>query len=306
MARAGICDSKIPPFPARKSSDSLTFTHPERPVRMTSPRGRGGGHGKRGKPQGVSLLPLATFVWGAPGPRPKPRTRTEHCLIWVTKGHLGLDFPRREHRLGIGDLRYIPAGTAFASIPMRDTEGYVALIPSALIQDIRAILPADGIAGHIGATSPALLECLRKLAACEAREIFAPLAGLAKILEGLSPLDRHAPSRPQQTADHPLVERFLTLARHQPLGQVSVADLARKLDSNVATLDRACLAARGMRAVEMLNKLRLELAVDLLRQSSQTPAGIAAQLGYSSLAHFTRSFVAATGRTPDAFRAQLC
>ena len=89
-------------------------------------------------------------------------------------------------------------------------------------------------------------------------------------------------------------------------GPAAVAELAAELRTTTGALDRACLAARGKRAVELIHKLQLDRAIDLLRKSDLPTPRIAADLGYSGHAHFIRAFVAATGRTPDAFRAQSC
>ncbi|WP_256445663.1 helix-turn-helix domain-containing protein [Paracoccus everestensis] len=71
-------------------------------------------------------------------------------------------------------------------------------------------------------------------------------------------------------------------------------------------LDQACMVARGKRAVEVIHDLKLERAAALLRGTNRPTLHIAADLGYSSHGHFIRAFVAATGRTPDRFRAQSC
>lgn len=103
-----------------------------------------------------------------------------------------------------------------------------------------------------------------------------------------------------------MVDRFLALAGGQLGRGQTVADLADAMGITTATLDRACHAARGRRAVDLLNDLRLERAARLLRESRQSPTQIAHDLGYSSLGHFTRAFAAATGRSPEVFRAQSC
>lgn len=262
------------------------------------------GRNEPGDQAKIRLLPLATFVWGANGSAQKPRTRVEHCLIWVTGGRTGVNFPCRQHRLGAGDLRFIPSGTAFASLPGQDCEGYVLLVPARLTEGARAILPGEGISGHIGTHSDALLTCLRELANSSTLTLGTQLQELAAMLANLQPHGQAIIARPAAQPDGPLVERFLALARQHPLEQASLADLARELNSSVAAIDQACTAARGCRAIELLNTIRLERAVGMLRNSRDTPAMIAAKLGYSSLAHFTRSFVAATGRTPDTFRVQ--
>jgi AraC family transcriptional activator of pobA len=119
------------------------------------------------------------------------------------------------------------------------------------------------------------------------------------------------PTRPAEGAepiapDHRLIERFLALAGQRLGSGRSVAELAAELRSTTGALDQACMATRGKRAVELIHDLQLERAADLLRSTDRITLRIAADLGYSSHGHFIRAFVAATGRTPDAFRAQSC
>ena len=84
----------------------------------------------------------------------------------------------------------------------------------------------------------------------------------------------------------------------------TIADLAEDLGATTAELDAACQHRHGKRAVDLVHDLRLARAVQMLRDTSESPARIARMLGYSSLAHLSRAFVAATGRLPDSFRGE--
>ncbi|MDP5307780.1 helix-turn-helix transcriptional regulator [Paracoccus spongiarum] len=259
-------------------------------------------------PVPLRMLPLATFIWGSRALPPQPRTRADHALIWVTSGRLQLDYPRRHQTLRPGDLRLIPAGTAFAALPMQDARGHVALIPA----DLAALagLPAAGLAAHVGAQAAHLLRLLTALASASGARDAGRTADLAALLPRcLATLDpERAPAAAPQirTGDRDLVERFLTLARASLRDCLSLAELSGQLHCATAALDSACLAARGRRAIELIHDLRLECAAGLLRQGRLPTTQIARQAGYSSQTHFTRAFVAATGRTPEAFRAQPC
>lgn len=257
-------------------------------------------------PPPLRLLRLETFVWGGAALPPEPRTRPDHTLIWITEGRLHLDFPRRHHLMQDGDLRHIPPGTAFAAMPAGHVRGHVLLVPAALARSTRPALPRDGLAGHAGAAARdlrVLLTCLGKADAARTATL------LDQLSQRLQQLDALPPGRPpvtRRTPDAGLLGRYLKLAEAR-LGEVgSLADLADELGTTTALLDLACLGLRGRRAIDLWHDLRLERAVALLRHTPQSPAEIAAGLGYSSLAHFTRAFVAATGRTPEAFRAQPC
>ena len=262
-----------------------------------------------GRQQGVRLLPLQAFVWGSRANPPQPRTRPDHMLIWVIEGRVQLDFPRHHVKLRTGDLRYIPAGTAFAAVPSAGAKGHVALISTRLAAQAVPPLPERGLAAHVGSHALQLEATLRELAA-EAQD--SGQGTLLCLMNLLSlRLQQLAPTRPDDAPqpglpDRPLIDRFLTLAR-QKLGECrSVAELAAELNSTTLLLDQACLAAHGKRAVELTHDLQLECAIRILRETATPAPRIAADLGYSSHAHFIRAFVAATGRTPEAFRAQSC
>lgn len=259
-------------------------------------------------PAPLRLLPLATFIWGSRALPPQPRTRADHALVWVTSGRLQLDYPRRHFSLRVGDLRVIPAGTAFATLPMQDTRGHVALIPAE--PGALSGLPATGLAAHVGAQAARLLGLLTGLASASAARDVGQAADLAaqltRCLATLAPESPPAAAPQARNADRDLVERFLTRAGASLRDCLSLAEMAEELRTSTAALDGACRATRGRRAIELIHDLRLERAASLLRHGSLPAAQIAQEAGYSSQTHFTRAFVAATGRTPEAFRAQPC
>ena len=298
IAEASALSAHLPPIsPVRESSMPAA-------LRPTLPEGR-----PIGRQNGMRVLPLGAFVWGSRASPPQPRTRPDHVLIWVTEGQLALDFPRDPVALQASDLRFIPAGTAFAAAPETGTQGHVVLISTRLASQADPPLPERDLAAHVGGHAAQLEATLREIAIETPDPGQATLSCLMNLLS--LRLRRLAPARAPDTPDgglpdRPLIDRFLTLAR-QRLGEArSVAELAAELDSTTLLLDHACLAAHGKRAVELIHDLRLECAARMLRESKRPTQRIAADLGYSSLAHFTRAFASATGRTPEVFRTQSC
>ena len=270
-----------------------------------------------GRPTGLRLLPLQAFTWGSGITAPQPRTRPDHSLIWVRDGQVQLDLVGSRDRLGPGDLRLVAAGTPFAAIPSAGAQGHVALISAELAARAHPPLPKRGMAAQVGAHAAQLQATLHELAV-ETRnpqpETLDCLMNLLSLRLGrLTPDPRRAeaagdgaPNLPPPDLpppDLPLIDRFLALA-DQHLGSArSVPELAADLGCTTAALDQACLTAHGKRAIELIHDRRLARAADLLRHSDRSSQRIAADLGYCSQAHFIRSFVAATGRTPEAFRA---
>ena len=155
------------PFIAEASGQSADLP-PISPVRESSmpaalrpglPEGR-----PIGRQNGMRVLPLGAFVWGSRASPPQPRTRPDHVLIWVTKGQLALDFPRDRVALQAGDLRFIPAGTAFAAAPGIGTQGHVALISTRLALQANPPLPDRVLAAHVGSHAAQLEATLREIA----------------------------------------------------------------------------------------------------------------------------------------------
>ena len=258
---------------------------------------------------GLRLMPLEGFVWGGRGAAPQPRTRADHTLIWVTGGRLQLHYPRQHHVQPAGELRFILAGTAFATLPDSQLRGHVLLIAPALVAGTKPPFPDRSFHGRIDAAAPALLATLTLLASEaqrseEARDLAPHLALLALQLSRLAPGAAPHPPAADTAPDRSLLTRFLDLAQRNLATGRTIADLAGDLATTTAELDRTCLAARGHRAIDAMQRLRLDQGFAMLRQTRLPPAQIARQLGFTSLAHFTRAVVEATGRLPETYRQQ--
>ena len=258
----------------------------------------------------LRLMPLGAFTWGSRSQPPQPRTRPDHTLLWVTEGLMRLDFPRKGGLMRAGCVRLIPAGTAFLARPQDGAQGHVLLIAPELVTEVDPPWPGAVVAGQAGqgaavleATLHALVEEAARSGDRQALDCYLNVLSLR--LSRLEPQrdGRGDPAGPQ--ADRPMVERFLTLAGVQIGSARTLAEMAQDLDTTLTQLDRACLEARGRRAIDLLNDLRLERAAEMLTHTDRPAPRIAQDLGYCSHTHFTRAFVTATGRTPETYRSQM-
>lgn len=258
----------------------------------------------------LRLLSLESFVWGSRGYPPQPRTRPDHTLIWVFAGGLQLDYPRQGQFVDRDSVRFIPAGTAFAAVPQAGAAGFVMLLPRILTIDADPPFPTTDLAGCTGNSGDELLSVIIALASIDeaqdgtsAPDLRQLISQLSKQLKNLQPARVSTRPTPCSNVENrPLVEHFLALASTRLKQGTTIAEFAEELGTTTAALDQACRTASGKRAIELIHQLRLEQAISLLRNGYHSPAQIAKELGYTSLAHFTRAFVEATGRKPDSFR----
>jgi AraC-like DNA-binding protein len=92
-----------------------------------------------------------------------------------------------------------------------------------------------------------------------------------------------------------------TLEAGAPAGIDAAAEL---LGSSVRTLQRR-LSETGISYSAVLDRLRYEMALDLLEHTDDSVASIAAQVGYSDPAHFSRAFRRWAATTPRSARRAL-
>jgi AraC-like DNA-binding protein len=114
--------------------------------------------------------------------------------------------------------------------------------------------------------------------------------------------DPHAQTGWLGALQDPQVGRALTLIHRDPTHPWTVEDLAEAVG-----VSRSGLAARfadlvGQSPMAYLRQWRFEVARNWLRDTDQTLAEIAEQLGYDSEASFSRAFKKTTGQTPGSVR----
>ena len=143
---------------------------------------------------------------------------------------------------------------------------------------------------------------------------------LADLVPGVRELMREHPAVPEvHAAVQQLVQERFTLlgpdTREAALANrvaarveedpdiVSVASLADAVGLNERTLQRLCGRFLGVTPQWLIRQRRLQDAGQELRSGYGSLSGIAAGLGYSDQAHFSRDFRRATGWTPGEFAA---
>jgi AraC family transcriptional activator of pobA len=207
-------------------------------------------------------------------------------------------------------MAFIPAGTAFALQPGHDVQGRALLIAPTHGHGLPLPLPPGFRYGTPAIDDQPLIEpAMLALGAAQPRTSAGETATscqLGLLAVALSRLDARAGNsdiaQSRIAESRPLTERFLELAQAEFAQSQTIAEMARKLGHSQAHLDRACRQSRGRSALDLLYDLRLQHAAEALRDTPRPIAEIAQDLGYAGLGHFIRSFAAATGRSPEAYR----
>ncbi|MEI6798790.1 MAG: AraC family transcriptional regulator [Pseudomonadota bacterium] len=106
-------------------------------------------------------------------------------------------------------------------------------------------------------------------------------------------------------ASRRLVARFTALMEEKFRSGAGVGDLAADLGVTATHLTRCCRQTSGRSAMDLLQDRRIFEARKLLSETKLPINVIAASLGFTSAAYFTRAFQNRAGTSPRAFRRGL-
>lgn len=232
--------------------------------------------------------------------------RTEHLLIWITRGQGRLLLNGTRRGVGTHNAIFVPARTLFALDMSRQSTGLVARVPdgtevrlpeqprqlrlrdAAAISELTGLLDAAQREGQSG----------RPLSQ-DAMDGY--LALISVWLRRQIADESHLPAKPNAAAR--LSARFCArLVDTYHTGE-TVADHAAALGVTPTHLARACKAATGHTGADILTQRVLHAAHTNLRDTSHAVQDVARHLGFGSAAYFTRFMQAHTGQTPTALRA---
>ncbi len=101
------------------------------------------------------------------------------------------------------------------------------------------------------------------------------------------------------------LHRAVSELRTAPLDGLSLRGLAERLGCSERQLSRLFLEEMGITFREWATSLRIERACRLLSVGPLSVTEVAAETGWSSLAHFNDAFRRRVGRTPSAYRASV-
>jgi YesN/AraC family two-component response regulator len=106
-----------------------------------------------------------------------------------------------------------------------------------------------------------------------------------------------------ENQDEAFLKKIMTIIEeHLGDEDFDVDLLCRSVGMSRAQLQRKLKALVNQSPMELVRTMRLERAADLLRQNAGSIAEIAYQVGFSSQAHFTRSFHEHFGAPPSEYK----
>ena len=101
----------------------------------------------------------------------------------------------------------------------------------------------------------------------------------------------------------PGVIHVLALTEARLSHNLRFSDLAREAGQTPRTLARKLANETGMTWGQVLQKMRMIRAIELLAETTDPVTEVAFGVGYQSLSAFNAAFRAFTGQTPTAYRA---
>ncbi|WP_300030711.1 helix-turn-helix transcriptional regulator [uncultured Roseobacter sp.] len=109
--------------------------------------------------------------------------------------------------------------------------------------------------------------------------------------------------RPRAT--DPAIERAIEITEELLAGKLTSSDVARAANMSERSMQRRFAQDVGMTWSEVLTRLRMIRALELLSQDELSVIQISAETGFNSLSAFNRAFLKFAGCTPTDFRKGL-
>ncbi|MGY3436914.1 MULTISPECIES: helix-turn-helix domain-containing protein [unclassified Marinovum] len=261
----------------------------------------------------LRVVTLAQLSAGGAWQMALPHARTDHLLVWITRGQGRAMIRGLRRGLGTNNVLYLPPGAQFAlelgsqcfgqAIVIED--GNHPLLPTSSqhlrIRDVTAQGELSSIVEmlqrEVSTVRPLQAEAL--LAKFNLAAVWLRRQMLAMHDEG----DKVSPAlQGRETAGQRLSRRFADLLEENFRSGRNMADYAEMLDVTPTHLTRVCRENAGLTAADMITQRVLHEARLLLAQPTPPVQNVASHLGFGSAAYFTRFIQQHTGQAPTALR----
>lgn len=253
----------------------------------------------------LNILSLPQLTCGQDWRLTLAHDRPEAMLIWTTRGQGRLLLNGRRRGVGTHNAIFVPPRHLFSLDLGRQGVAQVLVVPPA--GDVEfPNSPTHLRIREVGAMSEltALIE-----AATREQQLARPLARKAMDAHGAlisvwlqrqMALEDHIAPRPNAAAR--LTSAFCQRISEHFRETMTMADHAEALQVTPTHLTRACKAATGKTAADLLTERILYEARTLLISTDVAAQDIARYLGFGSAAYFTRFMLHHTKSTPTALR----
>ena len=231
--------------------------------------------------------------------------RPAHLLIWMTRGQGRLLLNGTRRGVGTNNLISVPPNTLFALDLGRQSMGQIIEIPDGteirLPQTPRQLRVLD-------TTAISELANLYEAASREASQsrpfsqdaLDAHVTLLSVWLRRQIAQSEHLPRKMNAAAR--LSAAFCDRVVWHHRDGLPMAEHAEELNVTPTHLTRACKAATGKTAADLLTERSLHAARSILLETTVPVQDVARHLGFGSAAYFTRFIQQHTGLTPTALR----
>ena len=253
-----------------------------------------------------TVLTISQRASGAAWRMGLAHARPYHMLIWVTRGAARCIVDGHASAMSSHNALFIPAGSLFSFTYESSCFGQtVALMPNnrldwpdtPLLLRVREPKAQLTLTHYVEAIQNEALDAEpMSLIAADAH------AQLMMVWAHRYNLTQH---QTKSNASKRLLRAFCALmvqSETLPRGGGSMADFAAKLGVTPTHLTRVCKAACGVTAADLLTQHSLQRARRMLEDENWKAVDVAARLGFSTPAYFTRFIKTHTGLTPSALR----
>lgn len=229
----------------------------------------------------------------------------DHRLIWVTRGQGKVLLNGTRRGVGTNNVISVPPNTLFALDLGRQSLGHIVVIPDA--SDVR--LPAAPRQFRLRDTASiselaSVFEAVQREATyprpLSQDALDAHVALLSVWLRRQIALPDHLPTPMNAAARLSAAFCAHLVTRHRD--GLAMADFAAELGVTPTYLARACKAATGKTAADLLTERVLYAARVTLLETTAPVHDVARFLGFGSAAYFTRFIHKHTKMTPTALR----
>ena len=251
------------------------------------------------------ILTIAQWTGAAAWKAELPHSDDMHAFVWVTRGQGRCMVDGLRRGVGVHNAICIPAGTIFSLDLGKQGFGQVCLIPPGgpiLMPDSPQHLRIRDTQTQIELT--AILEAMQR-EQNQYRpfrdEFMTAQASLLTVWLRRAMIE-HGEAAETPSAAQRLVTAYSRLVERDHMTGKPMSDYAEALGVTPTHLTRSCRQCLGMTASDFLTKRTLHAVRTLLEGSSHPFNRIAAMLGFTSAAYFSRFVLHHTGHSPSALR----